>query len=64
LVPLDCILEGKKYQVVGIGRRWQAEDGEHIMAMFPRDRAVELLHCPDNTWFFVKDHSSLRDRLI
>jgi hypothetical protein len=50
--------------VVGVGRRWQAADGEHIMVMFPRDRAVELLHKPDGTWFLVKDHSALGDRLV
>ena len=64
LVPLDCILGDKKYQVLGIGRRWQAEDGVHIMVMFPGDRAVELLHRTDGTWMFLKDHSAKQDRLV
>jgi hypothetical protein len=63
VIPLTCMLEGRKIPVTGIGRRWQAEDGEHIMAMLPRDRAVELLRRPDGSWFLVKDHSALGDRL-
>jgi hypothetical protein len=63
LVPVDCIFQGKKYQITGVGRRWQAEDGEHLMVMFPRERAVELLHCSDGSWMFVKDHSNLGERL-
>lgn len=63
IVPVDCVFRGKKYQVMGIGRRWQAEDGEHLMVMFPRDRAVELLHSTDGSWYFLKDHSNLGERL-
>ena len=64
LVPIECVFQGKKYQVIGLGRRWQAKDGEHVMVMFPRDRAVELLHQADDTWFLIKDHSALGDRLV
>lgn len=63
-IPVLCIIDGERYQVLGVGRRWQADDGEHIMVMFPGDRAVELLHRPDGSWLLVKDHSALKDQLI
>lgn len=61
--PVSCTLDGQTYQLFGVGRRWQAEDGEHLLVMFPRDRVVELLHCDDGTWQFVKNHSNLPNKL-
>ena len=63
VIPLSCNLQGKRYQIMGVGRRWQSGEGEHLMVMFPGDRAVELLHHSDGSWQFVKDHSNLGDRL-
>jgi hypothetical protein len=62
-IPMECIVGGARYRVFGVGRRWQEDDGEHLMVMFSRDRAVELLHSFDGKWWLVKDHSNLSDRL-
>ena len=63
LVPVSCVIKGTRYQIFGAGRRWEEDDGEHLMVMFPGARAVELLHALDGTWALVKDHSNLADRL-
>jgi hypothetical protein len=62
-IPLLCVVAGKRYRIFGVGRRWQEDDGEHLMVMFPRDRAVELLHGADGSWWLLKDHSNLANRL-
>jgi hypothetical protein len=64
LIPFECILGEKTYRVMGIGRRWQIEDGEHLLVMFPGDRVVELLHRSDDTWWLIKDHSAQRGNLV
>jgi hypothetical protein len=50
VIPLRINWEGKELSILGIGRRWYLEDGEHILVMIPGDRVVELVYRQDNTW--------------
>jgi len=51
VLPIFFLWEGRKTPILGIGRRWDAEDGEHILAMVPGDRVIELVHAPDQSWW-------------
>jgi len=51
VLPKSFIWEGRKTPILGIGRRWNSDDGEHILAMIPDDRVVELIHAPDHSWW-------------
>ena len=50
VLPIRFTWNEKEHQILGIGRRWPAEDGEHILVMIPGDRVVELLYGFDQTW--------------
>ncbi|HAY83959.1 MAG TPA: hypothetical protein DCY42_03270 [Chloroflexi bacterium] len=50
LLPLRFTSQGQEFPILGIGRRWQAPDGEHLLVMVPGDRVVELIYQPDQTW--------------
>jgi hypothetical protein len=52
ITPLDLIWNGRKVPVISTGRRWNAEDGMHILAMLPGDQVVELLFIPqEGRWY-------------
>ena len=51
VLPVYFIWEGRKTPILGIGRRWNNQDGEHILAMVPDDRLIELIHAPDHSWW-------------
>ena len=50
VVPVRFTWDGQETPILGIGRRWQSEDGEHILVMIPGERVVELLYSKDQTW--------------
>ena len=53
--PLTFTWRGSVYRVSAVGRRWQADDGEHILVMVaPANRVFELLHPPSGLWQVVK----------
>ncbi len=53
--PLTFTWRGSVYRITAVGRRWQADDGEHILVMVaPADRVFELLHPPIGPWQVVK----------
>ena len=58
IIPVTFELEGKEYRVDGVGRRWEDEDGEHILVMVqPNNRVYELLFkSTDGVWWMVKQH--------
>lgn len=41
--PTDFTWQGRHYQVESVGRRWQDEQGTHILVMIPGGRVFELL---------------------
>jgi hypothetical protein len=52
VTPLQISWKGRTVPVESTGRRWDAEDGKHILAMVPGDRVVELIFAPaESRWF-------------
>jgi len=55
--PRSFVYQGQEFQVDSIGRRWQAEDGEHILVMIqPNDRVLELLYAA-GVWHLLRGYS-------
>jgi hypothetical protein len=54
IVPLQITWNGRAYGIESTGRRWEAEDGRHILAMLPGDRVVELLFAPLECRWYVR----------
>jgi len=55
VMPRRFTWQGQETRVDAIGRRWQDEDGEHILVMVqPGDRVYELLHGADEKWWLVR----------
>lgn len=46
VTPLRFTWKGQDYVVEGAGRRWQAEDGLHILVMAAGERVFELIFDP------------------
>jgi hypothetical protein len=52
VLPLQVLWNGRDFSIESTGRRWEAEDGLHILAMLPGDRVVELLFTRgDSRWY-------------
>jgi hypothetical protein len=52
--PLTFTWRGQHVRVIGAGRRWVDDDGEHILVMTPGERVFELLRSPDGRWGIVR----------
>ena len=59
-MPASFVWTGASYQVDGVGRRWEGENGEHILVMVqPNNQVYELLYEQDgDVWRMVKEHKS------
>lgn len=59
--PVSFDWEEIRYTVDSVGRRWKADDGEHILVMVqPNDRVVELLFInEDGSWEIIKREKRL-----
>ncbi len=52
--PQSFTWRGQPQRVDHSGRRWEAEDGEHILVMTPSERIFELLYArSDGLWYLV-----------
>lgn len=60
VVPLQIIWNGQLYPVESTGRRWEAEDGHHILTMLPGDRVVELLFVPGESRWYLRQVGPVR----
>ncbi len=58
--PLQVFWNGRTYPIESTGRRWEAEDGQHILAMLPGDRVVELLFTPGKSRWYLRPVGSER----
>ena len=57
--PLRFTWKGSVYEVESAGRRWQAEDGQHILVMTPGGRIFELLYAlNENRWYLRRTSPS------
>ncbi|MGD8456743.1 MAG: hypothetical protein PVF83_10185 [Anaerolineales bacterium] len=57
-IPFLFTWEGNSYRVDGVGRRWEENEGEHILVMVQPDNQVyELRFEPTSScWQMVKKH--------
>jgi hypothetical protein len=52
VTPLQIAWKGSLVPIDSTGRRWEAEDGQHILAMLPGDRVIELVFKPvESRWY-------------
>ncbi|RPI31302.1 MAG: hypothetical protein EHM70_11820 [Chloroflexota bacterium] len=50
--PLRFTWKGQEYQVNSTGRRWEDNEGEHILVMVPGGKVFELLIARrDGRWY-------------
>lgn len=57
--PLHFTWKGRQYQVESTGRRWQAEDGQHILVMAAGGRLCELLFASEEgRWYLGRLESN------
>ena len=53
--PLSLRWQGREYRVETAGRRWQAEDGLHILLITSTGQAFEVLfHVVEGRWYLVQ----------
>lgn len=52
--PLKIRWEGRVIPVDSTGRRWQAEDGLHVLCMLPGGRVVELIFQPAELRWYLR----------
>jgi hypothetical protein len=51
IIPLSFVWHGHRYTVDNTGRRWQAEDGLHMLTMTASGRMFELVFLAgENRW--------------
>jgi hypothetical protein len=59
VTPLRFRWRGSLYTVESTGRRWQAEDGCHILVLAAGGQMFELLFtAPDNRWYLAQAKSA------
>jgi hypothetical protein len=51
--PLQLVSRGATHPVTDIGRRWQDDDGEHILVMLNSNQVCELLQDRQGCWFIL-----------
>ena len=54
VTPLRFSWNGREYPIEGAGRRWQAEDGLHILVMAAGEQVFELLFAQEKGRWFIK----------
>jgi hypothetical protein len=53
--PLMFTWQEQTYQVDSLGRRWDDEQGQHILVMIPGGRVFELLYAPlEGHWYMAR----------
>jgi len=56
--PIQLRWQGRKYLVEAAGRRWQAQDGLHILVLTPSRRAFEIcFNAAEGRWYMVQTPS-------
>lgn len=54
IIPLSVTWREKNYSIESSGRRWQAEDGQHILVMTHSERMFELVFNPTAGRWYLK----------
>jgi len=58
--PDRFIWQGDIYKILEIGRRWQDEDGEHILVMLLGGQVFELILATDQISWYLKPPTAPR----
>ncbi len=53
VTPLSFSWQGSTYLVDSTGRRWQDENGQHILVMVPAGRVFELIYVPSRKRWYL-----------
>lgn len=55
LQPMQFIWKQQLYQIESTGRRWQEEEGLHLLVMIPGGQVFELLYeTQEKCWYLLK----------
>ena len=60
IYPQSFSWQGSDYPVESTGRRWQDQDGLHILVMVPGERVLELVYQADQGLWYLKQPPSGR----
>jgi hypothetical protein len=52
--PLRLTWRGHDYPVTSTGRRWDDEQGKHILIMVPGDKVYEILFVPEEVRWYLR----------
>jgi hypothetical protein len=56
LVPIEFTLADQAIPVLNIGRRWETEQGRHILVMDNREETYHLFfQLSDLSWYLIRD---------
>ena len=56
LIPIEFIIEDKPIQILDVGRRWETDDGIHILVMDFMQQTYHLFfQIKDLSWYLVRD---------
>ena len=58
LTPLKFTWRGHTYTVASTGRRWDDDEGHHLLVMLPTGAVYELLLAPDHRWYLKRVHTT------
>lgn len=54
VLPQSFIWRQQEYMVTSMGRRWQDDQGQHILVMTPDERVNELVYVPGEMRWYLK----------
>lgn len=54
VLPLSFTWRGREYLVETVGRRWSAENGQHMLVMVPSGRMFELVFLPQESRWVLR----------
>jgi hypothetical protein len=55
ITPVELTWKGSTWKIDSTGRRWQDEGGnQHILALLPGDRTVELIYSTNQGLWFIR----------
>jgi hypothetical protein len=49
--------QGRSYMITDIGRRWNSEDGQHMLVLTSEQQSFELVLAPDGVNWFLNTRS-------
>ena len=60
ITPQHFTWQGVDYMVESTGRRWQDQEGQHVLVMVPGERVLELIFQAEQGRWYLKELPSGR----